>query len=77
MAVQPGPKSADITLLSGENKVAVTISSSGDTLVIDPMENLIPNTPYTVKLPPGAVSASGGTILNVGKTSALPPSDCG
>ena len=68
MAVQPGPKSADITLLSGENKVAVTISSSGDTLVIDPMENLIPNTPYTVKLPPGAVSASGDTILNVGKT---------
>ena len=68
MAVQPGPKSADITLLSGENKVAVTISSSGDTLVIDPMENLIPNTLYMVKLPPGAVSASGGTILNVGKT---------
>ena len=67
MAVQPGPKSADITLLSGENKVAVTISSSGDTLVIDPMENLIPNTLYMVKLPPGAVSASGGTILNVGK----------
>ena len=68
MVVQPGPKSADITLLSGENKVAVTISSSGDTLVIDPMENLIPNTLYMVKLPPGAVSASGGTILNVGKT---------
>ena len=44
MTVQPGPKSADIALLNGENKVAVTISSSGDTLVIDPVENLIPNT---------------------------------
>ena len=68
MAVQPGPNQDKIALFTGDAQVGASVSVDGNTLIIDPEQNLIPNTEYTVKLPPGAVSASGGTILNVGKT---------
>lgn len=62
--IEQGYNFVNINLLEGLNSVPITSTTSGDTLIIDPDNNLTGSTSYTLFVPAGAVKKLSGTETN-------------